>query len=186
LGSAPLIPDEDLGEFIFAAAPLLARLALAPTLGSLYWLYRPVAPRLSLSMLLLGGLGLSAFVLLPVLYVLSDTLAAPDPDLRPLLLLWYGLMLANGLWQIVAGVIEMMWPLLPDAWFGVSGIAGGISWMVFFLCILSLSWPLPGPLVFLLWLNLPFLLMAQGIWVANTAYWLLTYTGQAVGAPTRR
>lgn len=69
LGSALLIPDEDLAEFVFAAAPLLARLALAPTLGSLYWLYRLVAPRLSLSMLLLGGLGLSAFVLLPVLYV---------------------------------------------------------------------------------------------------------------------
>lgn len=179
VGSSFVIPHEDLAEFVVVSAPLITPLALIPTLAALYWLYRPVAPRSSRSMLLLGGVGLSAYVLLPLIYLLSDTPNAPDPDLHELLLLWYGLLGANGLWPIMAGLIERKHQLLPEQSIGVSAIIAGSAWIGFVFHLLSLSlFEASAFNLGLIWLTLPLLVLTQSVWTVSTGYSLIKYSRQ--------
>jgi hypothetical protein len=178
VGSAFAIPHEDLAEFMLLSAPLITPLALIPTLAALYWLYRRVTPKGSRRMLLLGLVGLSAYILMPVIYLLSDTATAPDPDLHGLLLLWYVLLGANGLWPIMAGLIEREHQLLPEQSIGFNAIAAGSAWIGFIFCLLSFSLFEASIFMGLLWLTLLLLVLAQSVWTVSTGYSLIKYSRQ--------
>jgi hypothetical protein len=174
------IPDEDLAEFVLFAAPLLAPLALAPTIAALYWIYRPIAPRLSGGLLLLGALGVGSFTLLPLIHLLSNSTSALDPDLLPLLWLWYALIFANGLWPILAGAAALRHQLPLMVSVGLGGVLAGGLWIVFVGSILAISWfpTLRYSLSPLVLISAALLAAVYLIWASGLSFWLLTYPGR--------
>jgi hypothetical protein len=161
-----LAPDESTSELFILTTPIVTPLLLIPTVGALYRIYRPTAPRLSLVMLGLAGVGVTGIALLPILELL-DVSTNPMRG-HPLLVLCLGLVLANGLWPILAGGLELTDPTPTFAGMGITAILAGGLLTLFILCIMTASWrPMGGNL---LGLVLPVLIITQCVWLARMSY----------------
>lgn len=170
MGWGFLSPDEPTSELFLLLTPVVASLALIPTLGAVYAIYRHSAPRLSRVMLSFGNVGILAITLLPMLYLFH----IPTNPMRghPLLLVCLGLLVANGIWPIIAGGMELAHPTPRFAGMGIAGILAGGMVAIFFLCVMTFSWTFLGT-GYILVLLLPVLVITQCVWLAGMGYRLL-------------
>lgn len=170
MGRGLLSADEPSSEFFILTTPIFTPLLLIPTAGALYAIYRHSAPRLSLAMLGLVSIGSAGIALLPILYLLH----IPTNPMRghPLLLVCLGFLVANGIWPIIAGVMEVTRPTPRFAGMGMVGILAGGMVTIFFLCVMTFSWTFLGTGTLLV-LLLPVLVITQCAWLARMGYRLL-------------
>jgi hypothetical protein len=163
-------PDEPTSELFILTTPIVTPLLLIPTVGAVYTIYRPTGPRLSLVMLSIAGVGIAGIAPLPIL----DLFDIPTNPIRghPLLVLCLGLILANRLWPILAGSLELTQPRPPFAGMGIEAILAGGLFTLFVLCIMTFSWRSleTGYLLFFL---LPLLVITQCVWRGRMSYRLL-------------